>query len=79
MEKFIVCMYISGFLIQDENLTECTAKEKEENKAHTKTAPEFAVKNILGFGFTNLIFQNSNSPFHDFRFQRKSPSKRLRF
>jgi hypothetical protein len=34
-------MRLFGFLIQDKNLTECTEKEK----AHTKTAPDFAVKN----------------------------------
>ena len=34
-----------GFLIQDKNLMEYMAeKEKKENKAYTKTAPEFAVK-----------------------------------
>ena len=32
---------LSGFLIQDETLTECMKKEK---KAHTKTAPVYAVK-----------------------------------
>ena len=41
-----------GFLIQDKtnflssykNLTECLEEKKKENKAHTKTAPEFEVK-----------------------------------
>ena len=32
-------------LIQDKNLTECMAEKEEEKKAHTKTAPVYAVKN----------------------------------
>ena len=40
------CSRLSGFLIQDKNLTECIVKEKKKkNKAHIKITPEFAVKN----------------------------------
>ena len=43
---FLSNIRLSGFLIQDKNLTECMAKKKKKNKAHTKTAPEFAVNNF---------------------------------
>ena len=47
---FLFKIRLSNFLIQDKNLTECM---KEEKKAHTKTAPEFAVKNKNIFRFVN--------------------------
>ena len=43
---FLSKIRLSGFLIQDKNLTECMTEEKEK-KAHTKTARGFAVKNVL--------------------------------
>ena len=39
---FLSKIRISDFLIQDKDLTEWTVKKK---KAHTKTAPVYAVKN----------------------------------
>ena len=50
---FLSKMRLSRFLIQDKNLTECM---KEKKKAHTKTAPEFAVKNL----YWSLDARNSN-------------------
>ena len=51
-------MRLSVFLIQDKNLTECTAKEK---KAHTKTALEFVVKNNIFLNLDFLDFNTCNS------------------
>ena len=48
----------SSFLIQDKKLTESMAEEKE-NKAHSKTATEFAVKNHLPFFLNTQVFLNS--------------------
>ena len=42
---FLYKMRLSSFLIQDKNLTECMAEKEEKEKAHTKTAPVYAVKN----------------------------------
>ena len=48
--------------MQDNDLTECMA-EKEINKAHTKTAPDFGVKN---YGVVIVFFFPASEALKNF-------------